>query len=76
VIIVEYKNNSLALVFDGIVGNQSVVIKPIPDYLKGTKGFSGCTILGSGNIGMILDIRFFINNYYKENKESEAAYGQ
>ncbi|MBL0266821.1 MAG: chemotaxis protein CheA [Leptospiraceae bacterium] len=76
VIIVEYKNNSLALVFDGIVGNQSVVIKPIPDYLKGTKGFSGCTILGSGNIGMILDIRFFINNYYKENKESEAAHGQ
>ncbi len=75
VIIVEYKNNSLALVFDGIVGNQSVVIKPIPDYLKGTKGFSGCTILGSGNIGMILDIRFFINNYYKENKESEASHG-
>lgn len=76
VIIVEYKNNSLAIVFDGIVGNQSVVIKPIPDYLKGTKGFSGCTILGSGNIGMILDIRFFINNYYKENKESETAHGQ
>lgn len=76
VIIVEYKNNSLALVFDGIIGNQSVVIKPIPDYLKGTKGFSGCTILGSGNIGMILDIRFFINNYYKDNKESEVAHGQ
>lgn len=76
VIIVEYKNNSLALVFDGIIGNQSVVIKPIPDYLKGTKGFSGCTILGSGNIGMILDIRFFINNYYKDNKETEVAHGQ
>lgn len=76
VIIVEYKNNSLALVFDGIIGNQSVVIKPIPDYLKGTKGFSGCTILGSGNIGMILDIRFFINNYYRDNKESEVAHGQ
>ncbi len=75
IIIVEYKNNSLAIVFDGIIGNQSVVIKPIPDYLKGTKGFSGCTILGSGNIGMILDIRFFINNYYKENKESEPAHG-
>ncbi len=76
VIIVEYKNSSLALVFDGIIGNQSVVIKPIPDYLKGTKGFSGCTILGSGNIGMILDIRFFINNYYRENKESEIQHGQ
>lgn len=75
VIIVEYKNSSLALVFDGIIGNQSVVIKPIPDYLKGTKGFSGCTILGSGNIGMILDIRFFINNYYKENKDSDLQHG-
>lgn len=75
VIIVEHKANSLAIVFDGIVGNQSVVIKPIPDYLHGTKGFSGCTILGSGNIGMILDIRYFINNYYKDNKDSDTVYG-
>ena len=74
-IIVEHKQNSLAIVFDEIIGNQSVVIKPIPDYLHGTKGFSGCTILGSGNIGMILDIRYSINNYFKDNKDSETIYG-
>ncbi|MCB1158049.1 MAG: chemotaxis protein CheW, partial [Leptospiraceae bacterium] len=73
-IIVEYRDHCLGIIFDEIVGNQSVVIKPLPALIEDTTGFSGCTILGSGKIGMILDIKFLINNYYKENKKTELVY--
>jgi two-component system chemotaxis sensor kinase CheA len=31
-------------------------MKALPDFIKKVKGFAGCTILGNGNIGLILDI--------------------
>lgn len=34
---------------------QSVVVKPVPPLLRGTKGIQGCTMLGDGQIHLILD---------------------
>lgn len=65
-IVVESRGNSLGIVFDDILGNHSIVIKPVPEYVNDIKGFSGCTILGNGNIGMILDIKYLILTYYQE----------
>ena len=43
-----------------MIGEQQVVVKPLPTYLNdyGLKdaGIIGCTILGDGNISLILDI--------------------
>jgi two-component system, chemotaxis family, sensor kinase CheA len=33
-----------------------VVIKPLEDYLQENSGFSGATILGDGQISLILDV--------------------
>ena len=45
---------------DELLGEQQVVIKPLPTYLNsfGIKeaGIVGCTILGDGNISLILDV--------------------
>lgn len=45
---------------DELLGEQQVVVKPLPSYLSRfnikQSGIAGCTILGDGNISIILDI--------------------
>lgn len=57
---VETSENSYCLFVDELLGEQQVVIKPLPTYLNsfGIKeaGIVGCTILGDGNISLILDV--------------------
>ena len=57
---VESNERSYCLFVDSLLGEQQVVVKPLPGYLNnfGIKdyGISGCTILGDGNISIILDI--------------------
>ena len=44
------------LLIDEIIGKEEVVIKSLGDHLKNTKGVAGCTIMGDGKVGLILDI--------------------
>ena len=51
---------SYCLFVDELLGEQQVVVKPLPAFLnrfniKGS-GIAGCTILGDGNISIILDV--------------------
>ena len=39
-----------------LVGEQEIVVKPIPDYFKKVQGLSGCTQLGDGSVALILDV--------------------
>ena len=51
---------SYCLFVDELLGEQQVVVKPLPSYLSRfnikQSGIAGCTILGDGNISIILDI--------------------
>lgn len=57
---VEANGHSYCLFVDDLIGEQQVVVKQIPAYLNGYNlknyGITGCTILGDGNISIILDI--------------------
>lgn len=57
---VESSDKAYCLFVDDLVGEQQVVVKPLPTYLNNYNikysGISGCTILGDGNISIILDI--------------------
>ena len=57
---VEASDCSYCLLVDSLIGEQQVVVKPLPAYLNTFElknyGISGCTILGDGNISIILDI--------------------
>ncbi|PKN16062.1 MAG: chemotaxis protein CheA [Deltaproteobacteria bacterium HGW-Deltaproteobacteria-23] len=44
------------LVVDRLIGQQEIVIKALDDYLGDLPGISGGTVLGDGNISMIVDI--------------------
>ena len=57
---VEASDRSYCLFVDELLGEQQVVVKPLPTFLGNfnikNSGISGCTILGDGNISLILDI--------------------
>ena len=57
---VEEGEKSYCLFVDELLGEQQVVVKPLPTYLNAynikNSGIAGCTILGDGNISIILDI--------------------
>lgn len=57
---VEASDRSYCLFVDDLIGEQQVVVKPLPVFLNGFNlkhnGITGCTILGDGNISIILDI--------------------
>lgn len=51
---------SYALLVDKLLGEQQIVVKPLPPYVNNfdikNYGISGCSILGDGNISIILDV--------------------
>jgi two-component system chemotaxis sensor kinase CheA len=57
---------SACLFVDELIGEQQIVVKPLPKYLSRFDikpyGISGCTILGDGNISLILDVGNIIDN--------------
>lgn len=57
---VEAADKSFCLFVDELLGEQQVVVKPLPAFLNSfnikNSGIGGCTLLGDGNISLILDI--------------------
>jgi len=57
------------LVVDRLIGQQEIVIKALDDYLGDLPGISGGTVLGDGNISMIVDISSILSG----NSQSKNA---
>lgn len=58
-IMVEQDEKAFCLFADELLGQQQVVVKTLPDYIKNKKkirGITGCTLLGDGSISLIIDI--------------------
>ncbi len=55
IVILEVDEKKICLFVDRLIGEQEIVVKPIPSYIKKVKGLSGCTQLGDGRIALILD---------------------
>lgn len=56
-VVIVQKGESLAgLVVDSLMGQQEIVIKSLGKYMNNTKIISGATILGDGEVALILDV--------------------
>lgn len=56
VVVVEVALKSVAIAVDELLGQQEIVITSLDRFLKGIRGFGGATILGTGEVALILDI--------------------
>ncbi len=54
-------NQSICLFADEILGHHQTVIKGLPGYVASAGGISGCTILGNGDVSLILDVKSIID---------------
>ncbi|MDU2063255.1 MAG: chemotaxis protein CheA [Sporomusaceae bacterium] len=69
IIMVENENKATCLFADELIGEQQVVVKALPTYIKNIRqveGLAGCTLLGDGGISLILDIGGLMNRKYAE----------
>lgn len=55
VIIVLSDGKQAAVLVDEIIGNKQVVIKALPEEMGDMEGVSGCTIMGNGEVSLIID---------------------
>ncbi len=59
IVMVENGDDSICIFADELVGEQQVVVKTLPAYIRNIRrirGLAGCTLLGDGSISLILDI--------------------
>jgi len=56
VVVVEYGNRRAGLVVDRLNGEFQTVIKPLSRLFAGIQGIGGSTILGNGEVALILDV--------------------
>jgi two-component system chemotaxis sensor kinase CheA len=60
VVIVRKGDKMAALVVDSFIGQQEIVLKSLGDYLTSVFAISGATILGDGQVALILDCNALI----------------
>jgi len=58
-VVVEVEGRRTCLHVDSLVGQRQTVVKALPPYLAGHRFLSGCSILPSGAITLILDLGCF-----------------
>jgi len=56
VLLVRRNGQPFGLRVDDVLGHEEVVVKPLPAALRGTPGLAGVTILGDGQVVLILDV--------------------
>ncbi|GAB6058371.1 chemotaxis protein CheA [Desulfonatronum parangueonense] len=73
VVVVQAGNRRVGLVVDSIVGQLQTVIKGLGRVFSGMKGLSGATIMGNGDMALILDINSLVNELEKHSTDSFAS---
>jgi len=60
IVVTQYAGQKIGLVVDELMGEFQTVIKPLGSIFKHIKGIGGSTILGSGEVALILDVQSLV----------------
>jgi two-component system chemotaxis sensor kinase CheA len=66
VVVVGYGGQKTGLVVDRLMGEFQTVIKPLGRIFQHVQGIGGSTILGSGQVALILSIPAMLQHYRKK----------
>jgi len=66
VVIVGMAEHRIGFVVDGLIGEQEVVIKSLDNSLVDSPGIAGASILGDGNVALIVDVSTLIERVLQE----------
>ncbi|MCP4188290.1 MAG: chemotaxis protein CheA, partial [Gammaproteobacteria bacterium] len=65
IVVVQYAGQKTGLVVDELLGEHQTVIKPLGQVFQNLKGISGATILGSGEVAMIIDVPALLSRVHR-----------
>lgn len=69
IVIVGYDNNRIGIAVDVVVGEFQTVIKSLGKFYRDVQGVSGATILGDGQVALILDIPRLVGTAVRDEEE-------
>jgi len=61
IVVVQYGGQKAGIVVDQLLGEFQTVIKPLSSIFRHLRGIGGSTILGSGEVALILDVQTLIH---------------
>jgi two-component system chemotaxis sensor kinase CheA len=73
IVVVKYAGERAGLVVDALVGEFQTVIKPLGKLFRNVKCVSGSSILGNGEVALILDVPLLIDQATAGRRRSAAA---
>ncbi|MDH3354637.1 MAG: chemotaxis protein CheW, partial [Chromatiales bacterium] len=73
IVVVQFAGKKAGFVVDELLGEHQTVIKPLGQVFQNLKGISGATILGSGEVAMIVDIPEMIKRVEHSGKQHQVA---
>ncbi|PIE98576.1 MAG: chemotaxis protein CheA [Treponema sp.] len=56
IVIVGTEEKKVGLMVDSLIGEESIVIKPLTDHFTNSPGIAGASILGDGSVSLIIDV--------------------
>ena len=59
-IVIQYQKRKCCNPVDIVEGQQEVVVKPLSTFIGNTRGVSGVTILGDGDVVPVLDVNTMV----------------
>jgi two-component system chemotaxis sensor kinase CheA len=73
VVVVKSGENKFGLIVEELLGEFQTVIKPLGKIYRGVRGIGGSTILGSGEVALIVDVPILINTIGTLSHSSEKG---
>ncbi|MCE1241324.1 MAG: chemotaxis protein CheA [Azonexaceae bacterium] len=73
VVVVQYAGQKAGIVVDQLMGEFQTVIKPLSSIFRHLRGIGGSTILGSGEVALILDVPTLIQRNIASGNQLQQA---
>ena len=74
IVVVSHGKQQLGLIVDQLLGEQQIVIKPLGTLFSQLKDISGSSILGSGQVALILDIPGMLQKMHEQISSAQCTH--
>jgi two-component system, chemotaxis family, sensor kinase CheA len=73
ILLIKFKEDKVGLIVDEVIGNYQAVLKALGDAYKRQEIISGASIMGSGEVALVIDTNKIIQEFNQRNEIKIAA---
>ena len=70
IVVVKVGERQAGIIVDSLIEEQEIVIKPLGKHIGSSKGIAGATIMGDGQVALVLDTARLIETVITENQQN------